>query len=220
MKVVTKSLNILVVDDYRLISDGLCSLLAEEPFIRKVNAAQNGDEALQILSLESYNIVITDINMQGMSGIELTRKIRSNFPHTKVIALSMHNDLDLIEKMLQAGASGFIFKSTDISDLFGAITTVAEGGCYLSQEAREVVMKNIYYNKPTEHLRKTAKIRLSPRERDFLALLAREMTNQQIAAWLQINEKTVDVVQNNIMVKTKSRNFKGLMEFAKNLKIS
>lgn len=209
-----RKLDILFVDDHQLIIDGLKSLLAEQEEIGRVEGFINGLMALKYLENNHVDIVLADINMPDISGIDLTRQITSNFPDVRVIALTMHDDSALISRMIEAGASGYILKSTPISELMDAIHSVAEGKKFLSREVQSIIMQNIYnYKDPINTIEPNA-VTLTSRESEILALIAKEFTNEEIAARLFISERTVETHRKNIFTKTHTKTIVGLIRYA------
>ncbi|MCK9617386.1 MAG: response regulator transcription factor [Lentimicrobiaceae bacterium] len=207
-------IRLLLVDDHRLMLDGLISLLEDEDCIEVVMGATSGMEALKIIETNTIDVLMADINMPEMSGVELTRIVREKFPDTKVLALSMYNDNIMISKMIEAGALGYVLKSTNISELMDAITTVASGKRFLSKDVQEVIMKGIYNTGSPISTIEPNVIKLTPRETEILSLIAREYSNEQIAEKLFISERTVETHRKNIFVKTKQKTIVGLIKYA------
>ena len=215
MKKLNKEINVLIVDDHRLIIEGLHSLLSEEPGIRLIDGVNSGNAALEIIRSKPIDVVLADINMPEMSGIELTRKIRKNFPSTKVIALTMHNDNTLIAQMIEAGASGYLLKSTNISELCDAIFSVARGQNYLSSEVQLLIMKGIIQNKSFSGYLSDGTIRFSTRETEILKLIVNKLTQEEIAGKLFMGKRTVETHLKNIFIKTRTKSLSELTKFAR-----
>lgn len=211
---VNKRINVLIVDDHQLIIDGLYALLNGEQGISVVAGVNSGEEAMKLLRKEHVDVVLADINMPKMSGIELTEMIRKSFPTVKVLALTMHDENSLINKMIEAGASGYVLKSTHISDLCDAIVSVADGSKYLSQDVQSVIMRNIC-NPKSQIVQFQPKVaKLSKRETEILNLIAQEYTNEAIAEKLFIGKRTVETHRRNIFAKTKTKTIVGLIRYA------
>jgi DNA-binding NarL/FixJ family response regulator len=207
-------IKVMIVDDHQLIIDGLYALFSEEEGVRIVAAANSGSEALEILRNDAVDVVLVDINMPGMSGIELTTKIRQKYPGLFVLALTMHAENSLINKMIEAGASGYVLKSTHISDLCAAIEAVASGKKYLSPDVQSIIMRNIC-NPQSALAQIQPKVAcLSKRETEILNLIAQEFTNEEIADKLFIGKRTVETHRRNIFVKTKTKTIVGLIRYA------
>lgn len=209
-----KKIRLLIVDDHRLIIDGLISLLGEDDTIEVAGGVTSAEKALEFLADGAVDLVLADINMPGMSGIEMAREIRARFPGTGVLALTMHDDNTLISKMIEAGASGYVLKSTPIDELLDAIHTVAAGGQFLSKDVQSVIMRNIYAHDDAITRIEPGAARLTARETEILRLIAKEHTNAEIAGKLFISERTVETHRKNIFVKTKTKTIVGLIRYA------
>lgn len=209
-----KKIRVMIVDDHQLIIDGLHSLLSDEPCISIVAGVNSGEEALGVLRKEPVDVALVDINMPGLSGIELTEKVRKYFPTTQVLALTMHVENSLINKMIEAGASGYVLKSTHISDLCEAITSVASGYKYLSPDVQSIIMRNICHPNSALLEMQPRASKLSKRETEILNLIAQEFTNEEIARKLFIGKRTVETHRRNIFSKTKAKTIVGLIRYA------
>lgn len=210
----TQSIKVMIVDDHQLIIDGLYALFLEEEGINIVAAVNSGFEALDVLRNQNVDVVLVDINMPGMSGIELTKNIRHKYPATHTLALTMHAENSLINKMIEVGAAGYVLKSTHISDLCAAIDTVASGKKYLSPDVQSIIMRNICNPRSALAQIQPKVARLSKRETEILNLIAQEYTNEEIAEKLFIGKRTVETHRKNIFVKTKTKTIVGLIRYA------
>ncbi len=207
-------IRLIIIDDHQLSRDGIKALLSDIEFNATVEVAESGDEALLLFETQIFDVALVDINMPGMSGIQLTCEIKKNYPITKVIALSMYDDHTYISKMIEAGASGYILKNINIEDLIEAINTVIKGNFYLSKDIQKVIDEHVA---PANESYKTIKsniIHLSYREQEILNLIAKEFTNEQIAQQLFISERTVETHRKNIFIKTKQKTIVGLIKYA------
>lgn len=209
-----KKFNLLLVDDHRLMLEGLLSLLSDEDWIASIKGATSGKEALKILAEEQIDVIMIDINMPEMSGIELSTIVHEMYPETRILALSMYNDNVMIAKMIEAGAMGYVLKSTDIAELSEAIATIAEGKRFLSKEVQDIIMRGIYCSNSHINEIQPNVIKLTSRETEVLNLIAREYSNEQIADKLFISERTVETHRKNIFIKTKQKTIVGLIRFA------
>ncbi len=205
---------LLLVDDHHLMLDGLKALLADETCIESIIGVTSGQSAIEILEKERIDVLMVDINMPEMSGLELTKIVRERFPETKILALSMYNDNVMIAKMIEAGAMGYVIKSTDISELSEAICTIAEGKRFLSKEVQDIIMQGIYNSDSSINSVQPNVIKLTSRESEVLALIVQEYSNEQIAEKLFISERTVETHRKNIFMKTKQKTIVGLIKFA------
>jgi two-component system, NarL family, nitrate/nitrite response regulator NarL len=193
---VTKSKKkLIVVDDHQIVLDGLTILLEKIEGVTVLKGFTNPKEVLTFL--EYNDVVLTDLSMPGMSGLELTQKIKTTNSNIKVIALTMHNDFKSIKNMVQLGADGYILKNTDFDVLKTAIETVINGQQYFGTEILEAIVNDF---KPSVEL-DGKKINLSKRELGILELIATGMTTDSIAEKLFISKHTVNSHRRNLNVK-------------------
>jgi len=168
---------------------------------------------IDILEKESIDLVLMDIEMPEMDGIQTTRYLTENFEKVGVLALTMYDDESHIIKMLQVGAMGYILKSTNKKELTEAIKTVASGESYFAKEASEVIMRR-FMKKKTLSKSLAYKVALTRREKEVLKLIAEEFTNNEIAKKLYISARTVDTHRRNLLQKTGVKNTAGLVKYA------
>jgi DNA-binding NarL/FixJ family response regulator len=204
-----EKIRIIIADDHQLFRNGLKMLLEASPEFEIVGEASTGEEYLRILQNCTADIVLMDINMPEMDGIEATRKGIKICPSIAVIALSMYGEEEYYYKMVDAGAKGFLLKDSDISEVKEAILTVRKGGSYFSQELLYNVIQKI---KHRESEGKSAN--LSKREREILLKICEGLSNQEIAETLFISKRTVDKHRANLLGKTGSKNTASLILFA------
>lgn len=181
-------------------------VLNEISFVKVVGEASNGNEVLDILKKNKADIVLMDIKMPVMDGIEATKKITSLYPDTQIIAITMHEEIGYFNKMIDAGASGFLLKKTNKSQLEDAINAVYNGETYFSEE---FVMKEskLSINKKTD-------ISLSDREKQVLELICKGFSNIEIAKHLGISQRTIDGHRSRLFDKTGAKNAPNLVLFA------
>jgi DNA-binding NarL/FixJ family response regulator len=214
-------IKLLIVDDHKIIINGIRAMLENLPDIQIIGEAYNGREAIEFVNKHSVDLVIMDIKMPEVNGIEATKAILSAYPNIKVLALSMFDDNLYISNMLQAGASGYILKNTDKQELITAIQKVAEGETYFSRKVTSVVMQT-FISKNVASGRGNAEIKpeeLTYREIEILKLIAQQLTNQKIAEQLQISPRTVHSHRRNLMQKIGVKNTAGLVKYALQNKI-
>jgi two-component system NarL family response regulator len=193
------SIRILLVDDHRMMRDGLRSILDLEDGFDVVGEAANGYEALEMAQTLGPDVVVMDIGMKDLNGIDATRQIKEQNPRTQVVALSTYSDESYVLSMLQAGASGYVIKDAAVEEMRRAIRAVADGHHYLSpQIAGSVVASNL--RGASQKGAPAAKV-LAPRERQILQLLAEGHTSAEIAHRLHIATTTVESHRRNIMKK-------------------
>lgn len=193
------SIKILLADDHNLMREGLRTLISDEPNMTVVAEAEEGRTAVQLAARLSPDVVIMDISMPGLNGIEATRQILSKSPAPKVIALSMHTERRMILEMLNAGASGYLLKDCAFGEVIRAVETVMSNCTYLSPKIADIVVKDYIHRVPPEDLSSLAL--LSPREREVLQLLAEGRRTRDIASLLHVSAKTVDTYRMQIMEK-------------------
>lgn len=205
---------VLLADDHKIVRDGLRSLLQGHPLVQVIGEAENGRAAVAMARELRPEIVIMDIGMPQLNGVDATRKIVSESPHVRVIALSMHSDRRFVGEMLQSGASGYLLKDSAFEELAEAIDTVSEGRVYLSKGITGVVVQD--YVRRLQHPASTPPpvSKLSPREREVLQLAAEGKSTKEIAACLDLSVKTVETHRRQVMEKLGIYNLAGLIKFA------
>jgi DNA-binding NarL/FixJ family response regulator len=208
---------VLIVDDHKIVRDGIAALISSEQNISLVGQCTDGSEVVEFLKHHDTEVILMDIMMPNMNGIEATKLAMKEFPDLKILCLSMNNEYNYIQEMLNAGAAGYILKNTGADDLLTAIKTVAEGKHYFSPEVTDIVInKHISGNKPDAKAEENAKLlqSLTNREIEVLKLIAQEMTNVEIADKLFISRRTVDTHRQNLLQKIGTKNSIGLVRFA------
>ena len=209
-----KVINVLVVDDHQLIIDGMRSILQDEESVQFAGGANSVDEAIQFLGMHPVDVILADISMPDKSGVVLAREVKNRYPSIQVLALTMHEDFTMITSMIEAGASGYILKRTSVNELLEAIQVVAAGGKYLGREVQAILMDNLTPARSQKTEPETDTTPLTPREKEVLALVAKEFSNEEIARKLFISERTVETHRRNIFTKTNTKSIVGLIKFA------
>jgi len=200
---------IILVDDHQLFRNGLKMLLEASPEFEIAGEASNGEEFLRLVRNCAADIVLMDINMPEMDGIEATKRGLKLCPTIAVIALSMYGEEEYYYKMVDAGAKGFVLKDSDISEVKDAILTVRKGGSYFSQELLYHVIQKFKHRES-----ETKSANLSKREKEILLKICEGLSNQEIAETLFISKRTVDKHRANLLGKTNSKNTASLILFA------
>lgn len=203
-------INILIADDHQMFIDGIRSLLENYEEIKIVAEANNGEEVMDAIQKHTPHVVLLDINMPKMNGVEAIRKIHKVYPDVKVIMLTMYNTQEHIAQVIANGAQGYILKNTGKEELLKAIHTVFGGETYFSKEVTDKVIQIIrnHGNIPE------GEIQLSKRETDIIKLIAQEKTTKEIAKELFISENTVETHRKNILSKLNVRNTAGVIKYA------
>lgn len=205
-------IRIIISDDHKIIRDGIKALLRDIKEFHIAGEAENGLKTIDQIDLLKPDVILMDISMPGMSGIECTLKIKSTHPEIKILVLSMSKEEEHIRKMLEAGASGYILKNTGKEELIKAIKAVSEGNYYFSNDVTESLMKEILFPSHSD-INKTTKVELTERETEILSLISMEYTNSEIAEKLFLSIRTIDAHRRNILGKTGCRNTAGLVRF-------
>lgn len=207
-------IKVLIVDDHQLMVQGLKSLLEDEADIDFVAGANSMAETLLFLQSNAIDVILMDINMPDGSGIEATIKIKALYPAIKVIALTMHDDISIITRMIKAGASGYILKRSNMNEVIEAIRIVHKNGRYLSINTQQIIMDNLGSAADLTDTKEDSQPTLSAREIEVLNLVAKENSNEVIAEKLFISERTVEAHRRNIFIKTKTKSIVGLIKYA------
>lgn len=209
-----EKIKILLADDHQMFLDGLSSLLSQLKKVEIVAAVNSGDEALCKLKQLSPDLVIVDLNMPVMNGLETTKSIKKLYPHIKVLGLTMENDLDSVTGLLEAGASGYVLKNTGKAELEQAIGQVMKGEPYLSQSISAQLAQSLLQNFQQKKETQNELSSLTEREIEILKMIALENSNTEIAEILFISPKTVETHRKNLMRKIGVRNSLGVYKFA------
>lgn len=210
------TISILLVDDHQIILDGIKQMLEGESSICICACAENGKQALELALQNPPDIIITDVSMPEMNGVELCEQIQKTRITSKVIILSMYASEDYIYKAIQAGAKGYLTKqNTTKEELISAIHRIVNGEEYYSPAVANIMMKN-YINKAQNKNNSETKTvnSLTTREREILKLYAEGYSNQEIADKLCISNRTVDAHKNNIMQKFEFKSTVDMVKFA------
>jgi len=195
-----QKIKVLVVDDHTIVRDGICALLALAGDIEVVGEATNGNEALNKVRELNPNVVLMDIAMPIMGGLEATRRISKEFPEIKVLVLTQYDDKEYFFPVIESGASGFISKAAASSELTTGIRSVYRGDSYLSPSVTRLLVEN-YQHTTGNRTNQDPYNQLTTREREIFKLLAEGHSTQEIAEILVITPKTVEGHKTNLMLK-------------------
>ena len=204
---------VLLVEDHVVLRQGLKALFSDEPDIEIVGEAGNGRQALQLVAEIQPDLVLMDISMPQLNGIEATHQIRRDYPGVKVVVLSMHTNEEYVFQVLRAGASGYVLKQADSSEVLLAIRAALAGGSFLSPPISRAVI-NDYVRRAEARGRDSRVDQLTSREREVLQLLAEGLPNREIAQQLDISVKTVESYRSSMMNKLGLSNKTELVRFA------
>lgn len=208
-----KKIRILIVDDHTLVRDGIRALLELVADIEVVGEATNGKEALEKVEQLMPDVVLMDLAMPIMGGLEATRRIRKQFPQTKVLALTQYDDSDYVIPVIEAGARGFVTKMAAFSELASAIQAVYRGESFLSPSAAAALVQE-YQQKANVEGEKDTYQQLTDREREVLKLVVEGHTAREIADILVVSPKTVEWYKTSLMGKLNIHNKTELIKFA------
>lgn len=203
-------LRLVLVDDHQMFLDGLSLILSADESLELVGAFDDALKAFNSIDDLNPDILITDMNMPEMDGLELTNKMKAKYPNVKILVLSMHKDRETVSNIVNSEADGYILKNSNKSDLIKAIRNVGDGGTYYSNEIIPIIMDR--YQKLEKRI--AAEQLLSDREKEVVALIAQEFNNDQIADKLFISKRTVETHRKNMMSKTGVNTTVGLLKYA------
>ncbi len=204
-------IDVLIVDDHQIVIEGLKLLLESNADISVIGTVNSGHAALDFLEYQPVHLVLLDIFMEGMNGIETCEKITKQFPAIKVLALTTANDTSLIRSMFNAGAKGYLMKNTDKEELTKAIHTLLKGDSFFGEEVSKYILTEI---KGESSSSISSIPRISRREKQILQMIVDEMTTAEIAKQLFISFGTVETHRRNIMNKLGARNTAGMVRIA------
>jgi DNA-binding NarL/FixJ family response regulator len=199
---------IIIVDDHLIFRKGLLAILNELDNVKVVGEASNGSDLLELLKNQTTDIIFMDIKMPVMGGIEATKKVLAKYPHIKIIALTMFEEISYFNEMIEAGASGFLLKKTSTEELEKAIDLVLSDESYFSEEFMNSINK---YMKPKQ---KDTSIVLTDREKEVLELICKGFSNAEIAKKLGVSTRTIDGFRAKLFEKTGAKNAPNLVMFA------
>lgn len=211
-----KKINILLVDDHALVREGIKNSLQGQEHLDVIGEARDGKEALALLAQAKPDVVIMDINMPGMGGVDATRSIKSRYPEINILVLTMYNEEAQIRELLKSGALGYILKSTSMAELVEAIEVVSKGETYFAKEVSSKIMNQLVKGNNRSKL----EVSLTNRETQILKMISEEYTNHEIAQKLFISSRTVDTHRRNLIQKLNAKNTAGLVRYAIKHKIS
>ncbi len=208
------TVRVILADDHKIMREGIHALLEHEPGIEVIGEAEGGESAVQLAREHRPDVVIMDISMPDMSGIEATRRILADLPEIKIIALSMHSDRRFVREMLAAGAAGYLLKDAAYEELRNALSAVSRNQTYLSPALDAAAQEQDVPAAAEPHpAAKTAGV-LSRREREILQLIAEGKSTHHIALSLRLSEKTVAAHRSHIMHKLKVKSIAELTKYA------
>lgn len=207
-------MKILIADDHAMFVDGIESILVTESDIDIVGRCYTGQSVLDFVKEKEVDIILLDVNLPDINGIEVCKESLKMRPSLKILAITMFNEESFVQEILNNGAKGYILKNTGREELLKAIRTVSTGESYFSKEVTEIIMKGLMSKRKSNN--KTAAIfpKISRREKEVLKLIVEEFTTQEIADNLYISLKTVESHRSSLLAKLNARNSAGLVRVA------
>jgi len=205
-------IRLMLVDDHPIVREGIKSAFLSNKRITIVGEASNGEEAVRKAVRLKPQIILMDINMPGMSGLEAARRIGKLLPESRIIALTMHENKEYIIEMSRLGARGYVFKDSAPTELVEAIETVHRGEYFFSPRASQHLLRAFIQEESLQ--KKRSSVRLTTRERQILALVVEGLKNLEIASRLGVTERTIETYRHRLMQKLDVRSIAGLIKFA------
>jgi DNA-binding NarL/FixJ family response regulator len=205
-------IKILLVDDHKILRDGICSIVKGYDDMEVIGEAADGRTAIRLAQELKPDVVIMDISMPDLNGIDATRRITAENPNIKVIALSMHYDKQFVSEIFKAGASGYLLKDSAFEELEHAIRIVVDGKTYINPQIASLVVESLV-SQSSSPSHKAFSL-LTEREREVLQLIAEGKSTKQIAADLNVSTKTVESHRRQVMGKLNIRNVAELTKYA------
>jgi DNA-binding NarL/FixJ family response regulator len=206
-------IKVLLVEDHSIVREGLQVLFADEPELRIIGEASNGAEALEFVRTNKPDLVLMDINMPVMNGIECTRELKKLYPEIKIVVLSMHDQESYLVDILNSGAEGFVIKNTKKAELVFAIKKVMSGGTYIGPEFTINMLARVNSGERLV-INKNSTIKLSTGEKQVLDLILSGMTNAQMAQKLFTSVRTIETRRKKLLEKTGTINTATLVKYA------
>lgn len=205
-----EKIKLIIADDHTMFLQGIISLIEHESSIKIVGKAVNGIEVLNILKIQSADMVILDISMPEMDGIELSKILKKEYPFIKIIIVSTHSNAKIISRLIRIGVNGYLLKNAEKAELLEAIYTVADGKNYFSKDVEDQYLSNNQkIEKQISNLTE-----LSSREKEILVLIAHEYNTAEIAEKTFISLNTVNTHRRNLLSKLNAKNTAGLVKYA------
>ncbi len=209
----TDKIRVLIADDHTIVRTGVRLLLQAEPDIEVVGEALNGDEAVTLAEALRPDVILMDIAMPGTNGLEATRQIKARFPDMNILGLTMHRSDEYFFEMLRAGASGYVLKAAETSELIGAIRVVARGEVFLYPSMAKQLLQDYLHRLDDSEM--PGQPALTPREKEILRLQAEGYSNKEIAERLVVSPSTIHSHQSNLMKKLNLSSRHELIQYAR-----
>jgi len=218
MKTFMEKIKVVLADDHVLVRNGIKALLEDESDVEVIDEASDGKEALEVLAKNKPNLLIVDIRMPEMNGIEVVTEVKKTYPEVKTLVLSMHDSEEYVVKAIQAGADGYLLKGASKEEFMKALHKIVNGGKYFTGDITNIIMDNfVDKNAPVvgESKPKILPFKLTKRENQILTLVLELKNNKDIAEELDISKRTAEVHRFNLMKKLEVKNLIELINKAK-----
>ena len=213
MKQAPQAIRLAIADDHPIVIDVLKAILAASSEVEVVCSAEGGEALLGLLPSQPVDLVLLDVQMPGMSGIETAGAIRQQYPEVKILMLTMSNEPEYIRAAMEQGANGYVLKNTDKAELLQAIAVLMAGGSWYSKAVGEALLNDLRPKAAAPASPPKPQVKLTTREKEILRLILEEQTTQEIADTLFISVNTVETHRKNLMSKAGARNLAGLVKF-------
>lgn len=207
-------IKIILADDHEIFRDGFKSMLRKQPSVEMIGEASNGDELVKLTRQLLPDVVVTDIKMPKMDGLEATKILSKEFPRIGIIALSMIDEESQIIDMMEAGAKGYLLKNAHKNEIVDAINAVYEGELYYCNETSAKLSRMIAANEKIPFIRKKEKVEFSDKEIDVILLICEQLTNKEIAQKLNLSTRTIEGYRDRIQEKIGAKNSAGIVIYA------
>jgi DNA-binding NarL/FixJ family response regulator len=208
------TIKIILADDHEIFRDGFKAMLRKQPLVELVAEASNGEELVELTRQLQPGVIVTDIKMPKMDGLQATRILSKEFPNIGIIALSMIDEENLIIDMMEAGARGYLLKNAHKTEIIEAIKAVDNGNIYYCDGASAKLTRLIAKNNQIPFTKKASQPELSQKEIDVIQLICEEMTNKEIADHLNLSTRTIEGYRERIQDKIGARNSAGIVIYA------
>ncbi|MCF7561000.1 response regulator transcription factor [Sabulilitoribacter multivorans] len=216
-------INVVLADDHVLVRDGIKALLEDQSGITVINEASNGKEALEVIKISKPHVLIVDIRMPEMNGIEVVREIAKSYKDIKTLVLSMHDSEEYVVQAIQAGADGYLLKGASKDEFLKALHKVASGGKYFTGDISAIIMNNFVNGKVSKKATSSEAVddpfNLTKREKQILTLVLQLKNNKDISEELEISKRTVEVHRFNLMKKLEVKSLMELNNKAKEFQL-
>lgn len=209
----SKKVKVVIAEDHTILREGLKALLGSDPDLEICGEADNGKDAIKLVQRLNPDIVLMDLSMPRIHGLEAIREIRKTNPTTKILVLTVHDDEEYISATLRSGASGYVLKNDSYNELLSSIKTVLRGKPYLSPAISQTIIQGYLDGKKSDDLR-TGYETLTARERETLKLIAEGVRNKDIAEFMGISSKTAEKHRSNLMKKLDLHSVSAITAFA------